>query len=220
MQRMDFLMRTVLEDLQMPVRSPSKVASKSNNFITLADRDSDLQPDSVTVFEIGCEHQKTSNIISLALFSSEKLGFPVLIFSSETSSLQMARQFVSAVGRIDNLRLRAGSLSDSEWPRLTHTIERLRHLPIHIRCGSHVSLPKLDAAATRFEKNVGHIGLLILDIECLYEWKSFFRQKQLFPTNSRVDFIKQLAKKRKCRIALYSRSKQDSNYDRYALTLI
>lgn len=220
MQRMDFLMQSVLDDLQSLLHSPSQVHSKSNGFLTLIENIPEIQSDDVAILEVSSQDDKTASVISLALSSSETLRVPVLIFSSVASALQMAYQFVSAVGRIDHSRLCTGTLLDSEWPRLTHTIERLRHLPIHIKCGTAVSLPVLDANARRLEKSVGQIGLLIVDIECLYEWKSFFRQKQLFSTCGRIDFIKQLAQKRKCRIALYSRPRKESNYDQHALNWI
>ncbi len=56
------------------------------------------------------------NMAEHAVLHQEK---PVLVFSMEMPASQLIMRMMSSLGKIDQTKLRAGNLSEDDWPRLS-----------------------------------------------------------------------------------------------------
>ena len=90
-------------------------------------------------------------------------GLPVAVFSMEMGGAQLAMRMLGSVGRLDQSRLRIGKLSDEDWPRLTHAIQKMNDAQLYIDETPALSPIELRARARRLARQCGKLGLIIID---------------------------------------------------------
>jgi replicative DNA helicase len=104
---------------------------------------------------------------SLALNMAENVAIdsklPVAVFSMEMASLQLATRLIGSVGRVDQHKMRTGQLDDNDWEKLTDSLGQLNEAPIHIDEGSGLNTYEVRARARRLQRQVGQLGLIIID---------------------------------------------------------
>ena len=89
-------------------------------------------------------------------------GVPVLFFSLEMSTQQIAQKLLVAEARVDNHRLRTGRLTDEEWQRLAAWTGKLVEAPIYIDDTPGISVMEMRAKARR-AKSEHQIGMIVVD---------------------------------------------------------
>ena len=57
---------------------------------------------------------------------------PVLVFSMEMGAAQLAHRMLGSVGKIDQQRMRKGTLNNEDWVKVTRAVDRLQHAQIFI----------------------------------------------------------------------------------------
>lgn len=164
----------------------------------------DFKPGDLVFIETKTADLKTSMIIKSVLQDEGHSKLPRLFFGNGETVNDLTALFVSAVGQIDQAALRTGILKNSDWPRLTEAIERLRHMPIHIFNGGIIPLQKVKSTADGLSRKVGHIGLIVVDACCISGWedKKVLGSHLLNLDNLR--FFRDLATLRKCAVVLVS----------------
>lgn len=90
-------------------------------------------------------------------------GLPVAVFSMEMGGAQLAMRMLGSVGRLDQSRLRVGKLSDEDWPRLTHAIQKMNDAQLYIDETPALNPIELRARARRLSRQCGKLGLIIID---------------------------------------------------------
>lgn len=90
-------------------------------------------------------------------------GLPVVVFSMEMAGSQLAMRLLGSAGKIDQHRLRTGQLTDDEWPRMTHGIQKLEKARFYIDETSALTVQELRARARRLKRQCGKIGVVIVD---------------------------------------------------------
>lgn len=105
---------------------------------------------------------KTSLALNIAEHVAVVRRQPAAIFTMEMSAEQLALRLVSSVGRIDQQRLRAGTLSDEEWSRFVRASGVLRAAPLHIDETGALSPLELRARARRLVTRHG-VCLIVVD---------------------------------------------------------
>ncbi|MCS6997199.1 MAG: replicative DNA helicase [Casimicrobiaceae bacterium] len=106
---------------------------------------------------------KTSFALNIGEYVAIKQGLPVAVFSMEMSALQLAMRMIGSVGRLDQHKLRTGRLSDSDWGRFTDALSVLEQCPIYIDETASLNPFELRARARRLARQVGGLGLIIID---------------------------------------------------------
>lgn len=117
---------------------------------------------------------KTSITLCMARNAAVRGGVPVLFFSLEMSTQQIAQKLLVAEARVDNHRLRTGRLTDEEWQRLAAWTGKLVEAPIFIDDTPGISIMEMRAKARR-AKSEHQIGMIVVDY------------LQLMTTNDRAD---------------------------------
>lgn len=87
---------------------------------------------------------------------------PVGIFSLEMSKEQLVTRLLSSESEIEHSKLRTGTLSGAEWPKLADAAGKLRDAVMFIDDSPGLSVLELRARARRLKKEHG-LGLLIVD---------------------------------------------------------
>ena len=121
-----------------------------------------LQPSDLIIIAGRPAMGKTTLALNIAEHAAIKHAVPVAIFSMEMSSLQLVMRLFSSLGQIDQTRLRSGSLTDLDWPKLTSAMNLLHKSRIFIDETPSLSPSELRARARRLKRK-HDIGLIVVD---------------------------------------------------------
>lgn len=117
---------------------------------------------------------------------------PVGIFSMEMSKEQLVTRLLSSESEIDHSKLRTGTFSGDEWPRLATAAGKLTEARMFIDDSPALTVMELRARARRLKKE-HNIGLVVIDYLQLMRGRSGAdRREQEISEISR--FLKALAK--------------------------
>lgn len=110
---------------------------------------------------------------TLAVNIAENVGFneglPVLVFSLEMSAVQLSQRILSARAGINSNQLRRGSLSDQETRRLIEASNEYHKSQIYIDSTTSLRVHELGARARRMKRQLGGLGLIVVDYIQLME---------------------------------------------------
>lgn len=121
-----------------------------------------LQPTDLIILAARPSQGKTTLALNIAEYAAMAKKAPVLVFSMEMSSSQLAMRIISSVGRVNAQRVRTGQLEDTDWGRVTEAIRKLKDAKIFIDDTPALSPEELRARARR-KKREENIGLIVVD---------------------------------------------------------
>lgn len=114
---------------------------------------------------------KTSLVLNIARYVANKERIPVLFFSLEMSSVQIATQLLSIETEIKDCRLKSRKLNKLELRRIAMAIEVLKNTPIIIEDTSCCSIEEIINKSKKAYNDYG-IGIIIIDylqlVTCLH----------------------------------------------------
>ena len=106
---------------------------------------------------------KTAFSLNIGEHVAVKLKKPVAVFSMEMGALQLAMRLIGSVGKLDQHVLRTGRLSEGDWQRFTDALSQLDASPMYIDETPALNPFELRARARRLARQVGGLGLIIID---------------------------------------------------------
>lgn len=124
---------------------------------------SGLQPGDLIIVAGRPSMGKTAFSVNIGENVAIESGLPVAIFSMEMGGVQLAMRMLGSVGQLDQHRLRTGRLSDEDWPRLTHAIQKMNEAQMYIDESPGLNSIELRARARRLARQCGKLGLIIVD---------------------------------------------------------
>jgi replicative DNA helicase len=170
------------------------VTGVSTGFTDIDKMTSGLQPSDLIVVAGRPSMGKTAFCMNIAQYVGrmDDGSFPVGIFSLEMSKEQLVTRLLSSESEIEHTKLRTGTLSSSELPRLFQAASKLNETAIFIDDSPSLSILELRARARRLKKEHG-LSLLIVDYLQLMKGRTTIeRREQEISEISR--FMKALAK--------------------------
>jgi replicative DNA helicase len=189
----DFVMENV-KTIERLYEKKQSVTGVATGFADLDKLTSGLQPSDLIVVAGRPSMGKTAFCMNIAQYvATMKDGaVPVGIFSLEMSKEQLVTRMLSSESEIEHSKLRTGTLSGAEWPRLIDAAGRLRDASIYIDDSPSMGVFELRARARRLKKEHG-LGLLIIDyLQLMRGRMNMERREQEISEISR--FLKSLAK--------------------------
>ena len=124
-----------------------------------------LQPGDMVVVAARPSMGKTAlclNMVERALMHD--VGGAVLFFSMEMPAESLVMRLLSALGRIDQTRLRTGDLADEDWPRLTSAFNLLRDKALFIDDSPNLSVSEVRTRSRRVAlENRKKLKLIVVD---------------------------------------------------------
>ncbi|MGD0235839.1 MAG: replicative DNA helicase [Syntrophorhabdales bacterium] len=189
----------VMENVRTIERLSQKkqtVTGLPTGFIELDKLTSGLQPSDLIIVAGRPSMGKTAFCLNIAQHAALSDGgnAPVGIFSMEMSKEQIVMRLLSSESEVEFSKLRTGTLSHAEWPKLAEAAGALYKAPIFIDDSPALGVLDLRARARRLKKEHG-LGLLVIDYLQLMRGRSNTgsdRREQEISEISR--FLKALAK--------------------------
>jgi len=106
---------------------------------------------------------KSALCCQIAANIAEYHDLPVIIYSLEMSKTQLLNRFWASESGIDGNRLRAGRVSDHEWPRLATAVNKITETPLFIDDTPILSVEDVERTAKDIKASEGDIGMIVID---------------------------------------------------------
>ncbi len=143
--------------------NPSDITGVPTGFADLDSKTSGLQPGDLVIVAGRPSMGKTAFSLNIGEHVAIDQGLPVAVFSMEMGGAQLAMRMLGSVGRLDQHKVRTGRLSDDDWPRLTHAIQRMQDAQLYIDETPALEPMELRGRARRLARQCGKLGLIIVD---------------------------------------------------------
>ncbi|MBI1853475.1 MAG: replicative DNA helicase [Planctomycetes bacterium] len=156
------LLKATFERIDKLQDNRGRLTGLPTGFIDLDDMTSGLQPGELVVVAGRPSMGKTSFVLNIADHAAVDEGRGVLIFSLETSKLQVAQNVLCGRARIDAHKMRKGEIGEDDWSNLTLAAGKLDEAKIFIDDTASLTPVGLKAKARRC-KAKHDIGLVIVD---------------------------------------------------------
>jgi replicative DNA helicase len=162
------LIKKVFSSLDERFASPDGITGVPTGFSDLDQKTAGLQPTELIILAARPAMGKTAFAMSLAQNAAISGGWPVLVFSLEMSSTQLAERMLCSEARVDSSALRRGQLQRQDMTNLTYAANTLSRAPILIDDSPALSLREVRARARRFRANrelfgEKKTGLIVID---------------------------------------------------------
>ena len=143
--------------------NPSDITGIATGFSDLDQRTSGLQPGDLVIVAGRPSMGKTAFALNIAEHVAVNDRLPVAVFSMEMAGSQLAMRMLGSIGRLDQMKLRTGRLTDDDWSRLTDAVGKVHDAPIHIDETPALNCLELRARARRMHRQFGALGLVVVD---------------------------------------------------------
>ncbi|MCK9202708.1 MAG: AAA family ATPase, partial [Gallionella sp.] len=143
--------------------NPSDITGLATGFHDLDQKTSGLQQGDLIIVAGRPSMGKTAFALNIAEHVAVNDRLPVAVFSMEMAGSQLAMRMLGSIGRLDQMKLRTGRLSDEDWSRLTDAVGRVHDAPIHIDETPALNALELRARARRMHRQYGTLGLVVID---------------------------------------------------------
>ena len=171
---------------------PGALTGVTTGYTDLDEITAGLQSSDMIILASRPSMGKTALTLCMARNAAVKGSTPVLYFSLEMSTEQLAQRLLCAEARVSSHRLRTGRLSEEEWQRLSEWTGKLIEAPIYIDDTPAISVMELRAKARR-AKSEYNIELIIVDyLQLMTSSENFGSREQEIAYISRS--LKALAK--------------------------
>jgi replicative DNA helicase len=100
------------------------------------------------------------NLVEHAALNGDK---PVIVFSMEMPAEQLIMRLLSAIGRINQTKVRSGKLDDEDWPKLSAAISKLKDRPLFIDDTPALSPLEVRSRARRIVREHGEPAMIMID---------------------------------------------------------
>ena len=162
------LVKKVFSSLDERFKSAGGITGVPSGFADLDAKTAGLQPTELIILAARPAMGKTSFAMSIAQNAATLGGWPVLVFSLEMSSTQLAERLLCSEARVDSSALRRGMLQRQDMTNLTYAAATLSKAPIMIDDTPALSLREVRARARRFRGNKElfagkKFGLILID---------------------------------------------------------
>ncbi len=162
------LVKKVFSSLDERFKSDGGITGVPSGFADLDAKTAGLQPTELIILAARPAMGKTSFAMSIAQNAAVTGGWPVLVFSLEMSSTQLAERLLCSEARVDSSALRRGMLQRQDMTNLTYAAATLSKAPIMIDDTPALSLREVRARARRFRGNKElfagkKFGLILID---------------------------------------------------------
>ncbi|WP_438952673.1 replicative DNA helicase [Porticoccus sp.] len=157
------LLKEVVERIDQLFNSDADITGLSTGFADLDEKTSGWQPSDLVIVAGRPSMGKTSfamNMAEHAVLHQEK---PVLVFSMEMPASQLIMRMMSSLGKIDQTKLRAGNLSEDDWPRLSSAASRLKDRPLFIDDTPGITPMELRNRVRQVTREHGQPGMVLVD---------------------------------------------------------
>ncbi len=157
------LLKSTINKIDELVRSGSDITGISTGLSELDERTSGWQPGELVILAARPSMGKTAlalNFVESAIMSQDK---PALVFSMEMPANSLIMRMLSSVGRIDQGRIRNGSLTQEDWPKLEMAARKMKDKKLFIDDTAGLTPNEVRARVKRIVREHGNPSLIMID---------------------------------------------------------
>ncbi|MDX1587956.1 MAG: replicative DNA helicase [Oleiphilaceae bacterium] len=144
--------------------SDGALTGLTSGFKDLDEMTSGFQPSDLIIIAGRPSMGKTAfamNLVENAIMASDKA---TLVFSMEMPADAIVMRMLSSIGRINQTRIRRGTLEEDDWPRLTSAVSLLKDKPLFIDDTAALSPTEMRSRARRVARDCGgQLGMIMVD---------------------------------------------------------
>ncbi len=168
------LLKGVFSSLDERFKAAGGITGVPSGFTDLDEKLAGFQPGELSIIAARPAMGKTSFALSIARSAAVTYGFPILFFSLEMSSEQLAERLLCSEAKVDSTALRKGRLDRQDLTNMTYAADTLSKAPIMIDDTPALNLRELRSSVRRFcsDKELfgeKKFGLILLDYLQLME---------------------------------------------------
>jgi len=161
-QQLKDALPAVIDRIETIARERKGVTGLSTGFADLDEKTSGLHPGQLVIVAGRPSMGKTSFAMNIAEHVACIEGKPVAVFSMEMPTEEIVLRALSSRGRVDQHRLRNGSLGNDDWPRIAHAIGELGNAPLFADDSAALTPTDLRSRARRLKREHG-LALIVVD---------------------------------------------------------
>jgi len=157
------LLAQATEKIDTLYHSDQTITGLATGFSDLDDMTSGLQKGELIIIAGRPSMGKTVFVMNVATHAAIQGDLPILVFSLEMPGDALAMRMMSALGRVDQHKVRSGKLADDDWPRITSAISMLSNAQMFIDDTPGLSPAEMRGRARRVARAQGQLGLIVID---------------------------------------------------------
>jgi len=158
------ILTDTLSRIEELFESDGALTGLTSGFRDLDEMTSGFQPSDLIIIAGRPSMGKTAfamNLVENAIMATEKA---TLVFSMEMPADAIVMRMLSSIGRINQTRIRRGSLEEDDWPRLTSAVSLLKDKPLYIDDTAALSPTEMRSRARRVARECnGQLGMIMVD---------------------------------------------------------
>jgi replicative DNA helicase len=143
--------------------SDSKYTGIPTGFDDLDDLTSGLQQSDLIIIAGRPAMGKTSLAMNIVENVMENTDAPVLVFSMEMSGEQLAMRMIASLARMNLQKVRAGKISEEDWPKITQAIKKLSDKNLLINDSAGLTPSQIASFSRKSLREYGQLGLIVVD---------------------------------------------------------
>jgi len=152
----------VIDRIEANARERKTVTGLPTGFADLDEKTSGLHPGQLVIVAGRPSMGKTAFAMNIAEHVACSEGLPVAVFSMEMPTEEIVLRALSSRGRVDQHRLRNGSLGNDDWPRIAMAIGELGKAPLFTDDSAALTPGELRSRARRLKREKD-LRLIIVD---------------------------------------------------------
>jgi replicative DNA helicase len=157
------ILSSTLRRIEMLFEYNSPVTGLSSGFKKLDELTSGLHKSDLIIIAGRPSMGKTTLAINIVENIIINNPVPILIFSMEMSTNQVATRMLSSIGKIDLQKLRTGILNDEDWPKLSYAVSLISGKNLFIDDSGSLSPFEISMKSRKLYKEYKDLGLIIID---------------------------------------------------------
>ena len=148
-------------------KNKGKITGLATGFADLDKKTAGLQKSDLIVVAGRPAMGKTSLVMNMVEHAVMQSQAPTLMFSLEMPADQLVIRLLSSLGRIDQTRMRIGSLNKEDWDRFRSAVSLLQDKPLHIDDTPALTPNEIRARARRVSREHKETGLGLIVVDYL-----------------------------------------------------
>jgi replicative DNA helicase len=147
-------------------------------FVDIDEMTRGLQPGDLVIVAARPSMGKTSLVLNIAQYVATQPDHVVGFFSLEMSKEALFLRLLTAEAQVDGHRLMSGAIGGKDYGRISHALETLSAMKLHIDDTANVGVLEMRAKARRLQSEHG-LSLLIVDYIQLMTGRGRFENRTL-----------------------------------------
>jgi len=147
------ILKRVFKTFDSRFNSAGGIIGVPTGFVDLDQMTAGLQPSDLIILAARPSMGKTALALSIAQNAAITFGYPILVFSLEMSSPQLAERMLCSEARIDSALFRRGHLQRQDMTNLTVAAEAIARAPMLIDDTPALTISEVRARCRRWRAN-------------------------------------------------------------------